>query len=611
MEIIVGLDVSFTSLMIPTTFILFFLVLINAFLQRFFKKISFSFAELITIYSMLIISVCFSAVGMSQVLVTQMANLHYYGTYETRWLEFIKYFPKYFAPVDKSAIKKFFEGGSSVPWDVWLIPTLVWGIFMFFLGFFMLCMIAIFRKSWIERERLPFPIVYLPIEMTKDSLAFLKNKVMWLGFLVPVLIEGLNGLHSVYPAIPPFPLYPIDLGSYFHDPPLKYIGHFHICFWPFVIGIAYILTTDVSFSFWFFFLVSRFNRLYAGIRGWMEEGYIGPEKRFPYEREQSVGALLGIAVFCIWTARTHLRDVFRKAVFNSPDIDDSEEPIPYRLAFFGLIVSFLFLIGFSCISGMGLKLSLIFFSMFFAYMLAFARLRAEAGTPWTLRPNQKLEESIIMMTGTTPFSLKNLAIFSFYYWMIADYSAPLTANQAESLKMQASGGIKNRKMIFLVLLLAIVMGIIVSLWANIFFYYKAGAGTGKINEQRVKWGTEAYQKLQRWVREAPPPDTTGTKVVCFSLIFTLFLTFMRTRFLWWPFHPIGYFAGISWNIEWQWFPIFIGWLLKILIIRYGGAKLYKDLLPFFLGLIIGHYFIAVFWALLGEIIGIPIYTVFG
>ena len=33
--------------------------------------------------------------------------------------------------------------------------------------------------------------------------------------------------------------------------------------------------------------------------------------------------------------------------------------------------------------------------------------------------------------------------------------------------------------------------------------------------------------------------------------------------------------------------IFIGWLLKILILRYGGARLFRQVTPFFLGLIVG------------------------
>jgi len=614
METITGIDVSFTSLMIPTIFLFFFLTLLNAFLQRFLPRYSFSYGELVILYVMLIISVSFSTVGMSQILVPQLANLYHHATPENEWASFFKYFPKWFVPQDEAAIKNFFEGGHAVPWRVWLLPVAVWALVMFALGTFMLCLMAIFRKSWVERERLPFPIVYLPLEMSKDSLGFFKNKIMWLGFALPVLIEGLNGLHSIYPAIPPFPLYPVNLTSYISQAPWKHIGNLYICFWPFVIGIAYILTTDVSFSCWFFFLLTKLENLFAGIRGWKEEDYIGPESRFPFDKEQSVGALIGIAIFCLWAARPHLKNVFKKAITGDKDIDDKDEPISYRLAVLGLFLSFIFLIGFSCISGMSLLLALIFFLVFFTFMLVFARLRAEAGSPWTMRPNMYLQESVVMATGTTPFSIQSLAIFGFFYWMTAydrGFAAPMSANQVEGLKMADSAQIRNKKLMTWVLLLAIVTGIIVAIWANITFLYQAGAGTGKVDQKRMSAGVKGFESLQDWVKNPRVPDIVGLKAVSLSLIFTLLLVFIRSKLLWWPFHPVGYFMGVSWNMDWAWCPIFVGWLSKVLIIRYGGAKLYRNALPFFLGMILGHYFIAVFWGVLGEILGVPLYGVFG
>jgi len=66
-----------------------------------------------------------------------------------------------------------------------------------------------------------------------------------------------------------------------------------------------------------------------------------------------------------------------------------------------------------------------------------------------------------------------------------------------------------------------------------------------------------------------------------------FLMFMRNRFGWWPLHPIGFPFAMSEPIMRFWFSICIGWLLKLIILKYGGVKVFNRLKPVFLGLIIG------------------------
>jgi hypothetical protein len=64
---------------------------------------------------------------------------------------------------------------------------------------------------------------------------------------------------------------------------------------------------------------------------------------------------------------------------------------------------------------------------------------------------------------------------------------------------------------------------------------------------------------------------------------------MRARFLWWPFHPAGYLVAGSFGLFRLWFPIFLSWLLKVLILRYGGLRGYRLALPFFIGLVLGEF----------------------
>ena len=69
----------------------------------------------------------------------------------------------------------------------------------------------------------------------------------------------------------------------------------------------------------------------------------------------------------------------------------------------------------------------------------------------------------------------------------------------------------------------------------------------------------------------------------------VFIAWMRLRFLWWPFHPVGYILGLSVLVDTGCGQshFFIAWLAKSLVLRYGGLRLYQQTLPIAIGLIMG------------------------
>ena len=78
-------------------------------------------------------------------------------------------------------------------------------------------------------------------------------------------------------------------------------------------------------------------------------------------------------------------------------------------------------------------------------------------------------------------------------------------------------------------------------------------------------------------------------------------TFMRARFVWWPLHPVGLVASCTLPIMARaWFSIFLAWLFKILILKYGGIGVYRKSIPFFLGLILGVFTTAGLWLVISA-----------
>ncbi len=90
-----------------------------------------------------------------------------------------------------------------------------------------------------------------------------------------------------------------------------------------------------------------------------------------------------------------------------------------------------------------------------------------------------------------------------------------------------------------------------------------------------------------------------------GVIVTLFLSYMRAAFFWWPFHPLGYALSISWTMSVFWFSCFVAWLIKGLILRYGGMTLYIRARPWFLGMVLGEFGMAVVWTLVSALTDSP------
>lgn len=70
----------------------------------------------------------------------------------------------------------------------------------------MLCISVILRKQWTENERLTYPIVQLPLQITSENAfqpgGLFRNKIFWMGFVVAGLIDTINSLNYYYPSIP-------------------------------------------------------------------------------------------------------------------------------------------------------------------------------------------------------------------------------------------------------------------------------------------------------------------------------------------------------------------------------------------------------------------------
>ena len=144
----------------------------------------------------------------------------------------------------------------------------------------------------------------------------------------------------------------------------------------------------------------------------------------------------------------------------------------------------------------------------------------------------------------------------------------------------------------------LVVGIAASFLAMLTICYKYG-----VRELQLDWATRTtvavYDNIYSLIDSPVEP---GKWVLLFTLagaFVMLVLVICYHRFYWWPIHPIGYLTAYSSAMWYLWFSFFVGWACNALCMRYGGVVLFKKLRNFFIGLIIGDFFMAGSWAIYG------------
>ena len=123
--------------------------------------------------------------------------------------------------------KRYFEGlqmGERIPWHAWAVPLAAWGTLCLLIIFAFLCLATILRAQWSDNERLSFPLAQPALELVREGEggSLVRNKLLWTGFAIPVVIYSLNGLNAWFPSLPVIPVW-LWLGQFFQNPPWNMI----------------------------------------------------------------------------------------------------------------------------------------------------------------------------------------------------------------------------------------------------------------------------------------------------------------------------------------------------------------------------------------------------
>ena len=579
-------------------FLLFVMAgLVNILVGSFRRSWALGRGELVAIY--ILMTLGNQAVSMGHYWVPILSGPYYYATPENNWEELIHpHLADWLAPYQLDSLRGFFEGSRGqaavAQWTAWIRPLLHWFPMLLALQAASLCLMVILRRQWVERERIIYPLVHVSQAMIQDdprgSLVkpFFRNPMMWLGFAIPAIIGTLQGLHAYFPFFPELQL---------RTSVQVYHGvHLPLILSVVAIGFFFLIKLEVAFSLWIFTLL---NILQEGI--YTNLGFADSREPalsvwnygLPSLVHQSMGAMILLVFGGLWVSREHLWNVARKAFAGAPDVDDSDEIISYRGAVLGLIASTAAMAFWLWRSGMpplGI-LSLLFFA--FVVYVALTRVIAEGGVAMLYAPLVPVDAALSAL-GTAQYGasgIVGLAVARIWANDIFNFAMPHCANGLK-LSEEIAG---RKRPLFWSMLAAILIGLVGCSAMVLYLGYTYGA----INMSRPHfiWLTNyVYDFAAARIETPSGADWPGwLHTGAGGLVMGLMMVAQRL-WAWWPLHPIGY--PVSSVFSWMGFNAFLAWLLKSVVLKYGGPNAYGTIRPLFLGMIIGQFAMyGLFWIL--------------
>ena len=589
------------SIFSNAVFSLLLLIFANLFLLRFRPQWALTQGELLTAYIMTCLGCSIAAHDMMQMLVPEIACGYWMATPENGWADLIQpHLAPWLTVSDHHALQGYHEGHASLydpaNYGPWVVPMLWWGGFIVALVFAMQCLNSIMRKQWTENEKLTYPLTQLPVEMTQRGGAsgLYRSRALWGGFAFGAGLDLWNGIAFLVPSLPLLNVKLHDLSPRFLTPPWNAIGWTPLSYYPFIVALSFFLPTDVSFSCWFFYLFRKALQVIAAATGW------GQLPDAPFLIQQSWGSWMAFVAIALWSARPHLRAVWR-TTWGRGELDEGREAVPYRWAMLGLAGSLGFILYFWLRTGASAGVILLYFALYFALALAMSKMRAEIGPPTHELGGMATTHILVQMLGSKSLGAQNLIMFMWLWFnnrMVRSHQAPI---QLEALKMAERGRIELPRL-FGAMVLAVVVGVISGFWALL------GDAYGSKGARGVGFAMETHSQLEQWLRNPQGPRPLAIAFMGIGAGVTFLLGAARMRFLNWPLHPAGYALGMVFGLDYVWFPILMAWAIKTLVLRYGSPRLYGRMIPFACGVILGEFVVGSAWSSLSVVLEKPMYT---
>ncbi len=590
------------------------LVVLNAFVKRWLPSVALTRAELAFVFTILMSIAAISGQEFGIHFYLYLLGLVYYSSPQSQWFgQFTPHLSPWLVPSlhfrDPSVLWAY-EGmpeGAQLPLSDWLVPFLAWTPYLFGVYALLTCFCGLMARQWEERERLLYPLTQVPLELSGSIEAtaspddqplpkVLKSPLFWLGFSIPAVLYSLRGLHLYFPTVPD-PQLQRNAGALFPSGPMTAFNGLDLHFYPEMVGIAYLLSREVGFSFWFFCLLRRAEvavRMALGV----DMGH-GEFLTF-----QSVAAYTVMTLGVLWVARFYLWEIGQRSleslwnklffhpsslIYHPSSSSDNWAFWGTLLTFFGLLAWSKWVAGASVVWAAALLLGLLVAS------LIVARVVAEAGIYIYSAPF-RVYQVLFDAFGKDRIGARNIVLMKAMSWVQIRSTATMASGYlSNAFRLNSLVGLARSATAFWILVAISVTLLVchVTIPTVIYSY-----SVGKLSwwAKGSSLGTANF--IGQYLTTERPLTNHHWWGLVLGAVTCAVLIKLRLTFVGFPLHPLGFVAWYGWPIDRYWLSILIGWAIKAVVLRYGGYRFWYRFRPFAYGLTVGGTTALTFWILL-------------
>lgn len=608
-------------------------LMINAPLHRFAPRWALSRGELTTAFCMWLVACTIPSAGLMRYLPADLiAPFHFADTQPAYRDTILKSLPANWifptfdnldaAERGRDALVRDFvqrnpdaDGFAAVPWARWVQPAIAWGVFLLLLYGAILCLSTILHHQWARNERLSFPLaeVYSSLlESPAPGRSFpplLQSRVFWGMVLAALALHVSNGIAQYQPSWPLIPM-GYNFWSLFSEAPFNAMtfgakaGKIMLT----VVGVAYFIPTKVAGSLLLFFLLYNISNMLLVSTG--------SNSTLGMQRDQTMGAILVVAGAIIYTGRLHWLAVLRAMIGRGRADEEVASDLPPAIAGWALLCCIAGLVTWLSVAGSPvLNATMIVLALLTLFVVT-SRIVAETGMIYVQIHTAIYRPWIIAADAGITTSPQGYHLLGKVYNIFGHDLRENSMVYAQSGLATAdrSGPMRRRRFgLPACMLLALMVAFAVGGASMLISEYNAEL-TGDASAQMVNsYGTLTAPRENVFdvTRGFLSPNATAFAEshsrglhIGIGAGVTGLVTAGHLGFPGFPVHPIGAVMCYSYALQNTWFSIFLGWLAKLLIVRFGGPGVYRAARPVFLGLIFGETAAILAWIVINMVLAL-------
>lgn len=496
---------------------------------------------------------------------------------------------------------------TAVPWQAWIPALVYWLPLVLLLALALLMLSVVVHRQWSRHEQLTYPIAgvcgsLLQREPGTRVSGIVRERLFWFGLAPVFAIHLLNYLALWFPgSLPAITLHWSQWGMIAELFPTTSsaggagsLGYGDIYF--VIIGLAFFISSEVSFSIGISgMLVVLFCVQFYGATGATVD-----------LRSARSGACIGYVLLLIYTGRVYYWAVLKGALgLRTTVAPDDDAPVwaarLFLLAFAGFIALLVGAFQLDWLIAVVYALTVMLFFLFIT------RVVCETGIPF-VQAGWHPAELITSLFGVSAIGAAPLVMICYLGSVLSeDPREALMPYAANALKVAEGAKAPRMKLAmvgFGVMIVAVIVAFIATTWGMYNFGSSGDAWAQQVASRRlgdaargvgtlVETGQYAASTAAEGLGKLPLLAENVGKGrelgwISFGILAVISVALLRFRWAGFYLHPVLFVVWDTYSTNRIWLSFLLGWIIKEVVVRFGGGRVYQQLRPLFIGLIMGE-----------------------